>query len=543
MLSPTGTPEKGYDYDPFGNPRVGDTLKAPAAAAAPGLENPMQYAGAYQDSTSGNGNYYLRARNYDPGTGRFATRDPMASGESSESAYTYAENNPVAYADPTGMMVDAGPTTAGTETTPVDTGPSPEDVAKAQQLQSKSTLDVILEAGGSILMEFLGINDILNCLKGDLMACVSMVVGALPWGKIFKAKKIAEAIYRAGKAVLTFFEEIKWARAIIRGAEKAAEAAKAAAAAAAKAAAEKAAAVKAAAEAAAKKAADAAAAKAKAAAAKAKAATKKAYDTIKEGLTRCNRHSFTAGTAVLLADGSTKAIEKVEPGDTVSTTDPVTGLTESRQVTRTIRTDDDKAFVDLTVAGKDGTQHTLTTTEHHPFWVERQQRWVDAGDLKTGQLLRTSAGTYVQIGAVREYRGDAKTYDLTVDGLHTYYVLAGDTSVLVHNCGDRAHDTERGAQGVREMTETLSKMYPNRVMHSETRDGPFLIHTPDGVRKVDIALEDGKGGYILFEVKVNKSNYTRAQRGKDKWIKDNLGWPTIVVRRSTKCPICNPWQP
>ena len=50
-------------------------------------------------------------------------------------------------------------------------------------------LDVILEAGGQILMEFLGINDIMNCLKGDLGACVSMVVGALPWGKIFKARR------------------------------------------------------------------------------------------------------------------------------------------------------------------------------------------------------------------------------------------------------------------------------------------------------------------------------------------------------------------
>jgi hypothetical protein len=26
-------------------------------------------------------------------------------------------------------------------------------------------------------------------------------------------------------------------------------------------------------------------------------------------------------------------------------------------------------------------------------------------------------------------------YDLTIDGVHTYYVLAGKTPVLVHNCG------------------------------------------------------------------------------------------------------------
>src|SRR5439155_15560385 len=123
--------------------------------------------------------------------------------------------------------------------------------------------------------EILGINDIINCLHGDIGACVMMVVGNLPWGKIFKAKKIAEALWKAGKAVLKFIEEIKWAKAILRGAEKAAEAAKAAAAAAAKAAAERAAAVKAAAERVAKKAAEEAAERAKSLAAKAKAATKR----------------------------------------------------------------------------------------------------------------------------------------------------------------------------------------------------------------------------------------------------------------------------
>jgi hypothetical protein len=40
----------------------------------------------------------------------------------------------------------------------------------------------------------------------------------------------------------------------------------------------------------------------------------------------------------------------------------------------------------------------------------------------------------VQIGAVRAYRGASRTYDLTVDKVHTYYVLAGATALLVHNC-------------------------------------------------------------------------------------------------------------
>lgn len=38
--------------------------------------------------------------------------------------------------------------------------------------------------------------------------------------------------------------------------------------------------------------------------------------------------------------------------------------------------------------------------------------------------------------AVSDQRGRERTYDLTVGGLHTYYVLAGGAPVLVHNSND-----------------------------------------------------------------------------------------------------------
>jgi hypothetical protein len=44
-------------------------------------------------------------------------------------------------------------------------------------------------------------------------------------------------------------------------------------------------------------------------------------------------------------------------------------------------------------------------------------------------------------------------------------------------------------------------------------------------------------------VKVNKSNYTRDQRRKDKWLEQTYGFKTTVIRRSTKCPICFPKFP
>ena len=40
----------------------------------------------------------------------------------------------------------------------------------------------------------------------------------------------------------------------------------------------------------------------------------------------------------------------------------------------------------------------------------------------------------VQITALHHYTKRQRTHDLTIDDIHAYYVLAGATPVLVHNC-------------------------------------------------------------------------------------------------------------
>lgn len=75
----------------------------------------------------------------------------------------------------------------------------------------------------------------------------------------------------------------------------------------------------------------------------------------------------------------------MELGYQLLVTDPETGGTTVREVAGTIVTEDDKDFVDLTI------------TAVHPY--EQRQR----------------------------------THDLTLTEIHTYYVLAGETPVLVHN--------------------------------------------------------------------------------------------------------------
>lgn len=166
-------------------------------------------------------------------------------------------------------------------------------------------------------------------------------------------------------------------------------------------------------------------------------------------------NSFTSDTPVLLADGTRKPIKDIRIGDEVLATDPETGESGPRPVTALIKGTGDKQLVDITVGT--GTSHTLTATDGHPFWVPALNRWIQADKLTDGQWLQTSTGTWVQITAVTHRTTSTTVYNLTVADLHTYYVLAGATPVLVHNCGGARFST--GPDGV---AEDLANPLPKR---------------------------------------------------------------------------------
>ncbi|WP_406067474.1 polymorphic toxin-type HINT domain-containing protein [Micromonospora sp. NBC_01638] len=78
---------------------------------------------------------------------------------------------------------------------------------------------------------------------------------------------------------------------------------------------------------------------------------------------------------------------------------------------------------------------TVTATDGHPFWVDDKQEWLRADHLNPGDLLLSPDGARVSVIAVVAYGAVATVHNLTVDDIHTYYVLVGDTDVLVHNQG------------------------------------------------------------------------------------------------------------
>ncbi|WNO76950.1 polymorphic toxin-type HINT domain-containing protein [Streptomyces sp. AM8-1-1] len=170
-----------------------------------------------------------------------------------------------------------------------------------------------------------------------------------------------------------------------------------------------------------------------AAARAAKAGAKEADDAGGLLIACLRADSFVAGTRVQLADGTTKAIEGIHTGDTVLATDPQTGETKPQPVTAVILTKDDKEYVELRVETAEGIR-AITATGHHPFWSESENAWINAAELTPGMTLRSDDGASVKLRGSRTYIDHQVTYNLTVAGLHTYYVLAGKMPVLVHNC-------------------------------------------------------------------------------------------------------------
>ncbi|MDT0530454.1 polymorphic toxin-type HINT domain-containing protein [Micromonospora sp. DSM 115977] len=375
------------------------------------------------DSTTGLVN--IGAREYDAIAGRFISVDPIIDVNDPQqmNGYAYANNNPISYSDPDGLKAcsdDACGPGADYEdmygnyhkvkghndgcggcsgaydpdepTKNVHNNPraSAEERAAAARAaaekerqrriaEAKARMLNIAKALGKIAMEELGITDALDCfLKGDMDGCIATAVNVV-------SSAFGGAL---GKLAARYGAPWKW--------EKAA-----------------------------------------ALASRVKGLLVDLVDKAKAFIS-C-KNSFVPGTLVVMADGSRKPIEDVKTGDVVLVTDPVTGKTTTKPVVATIIGQGAKNLVEVTIDpdGDSGdATESVVATDNHPFWVPRLDEWVDAADLQAGQWLRTSAGTHVQISAIRQWTEPAQVHNLTIDDIHTYYVVAGDTPVLVHNCGE-----------------------------------------------------------------------------------------------------------
>lgn len=95
IVDRNGKTQNTYAYDEWGNIKNKNEK----------IANPFKYAGELYDEETGL--YYLSSRYYDPTVGRFISKDAfegLITNPLTFNAYTYGNNNPVMYIDPTGHL-------------------------------------------------------------------------------------------------------------------------------------------------------------------------------------------------------------------------------------------------------------------------------------------------------------------------------------------------------------------------------------------------------------------------------------------------------
>ena len=133
--------------------------------------------------------------------------------------------------------------------------------------------------------------------------------------------------------------------------------------------------------------------------------------------------SFSGSTRVLVPGGR-RAIRKLRIGDRVLASEPETGELKTRLVSHVW------VHRDSLVRLSYGRQSVLTTDDH-PFWSIDDHAWLPAGALEARDRVAAVNGT-ARISDVSPAKlGRVRAYNLTVKGLHVYYV--GKPSLLVHN--------------------------------------------------------------------------------------------------------------
>ncbi|WP_289092006.1 RHS repeat-associated core domain-containing protein [uncultured Bacteroides sp.] len=144
-----------YEYDAWGVPEV----------CKEQTENRFLFNGQQYDAVTGQ--YYLRARFYNPVIGRFTQEDTYRG--DGLNLYTYCQNNPVYYVDPSGHQCESGATrvenqresntavageprkktkaeAAKIKTEAVESGKYSEDIIQYEKLKSQYTADEIYNA-------------------------------------------------------------------------------------------------------------------------------------------------------------------------------------------------------------------------------------------------------------------------------------------------------------------------------------------------------------------------------------------------------------
>lgn len=82
--------------------------------------------------------------------------------------------------------------------------------------QPDALINLILQEGGQLLLDLIGVTDIMNCVtKGDIGACLMSIVGFVPVGKLAKLLEAIPLIAKIATKLLTFSDKVSDSLALL----------------------------------------------------------------------------------------------------------------------------------------------------------------------------------------------------------------------------------------------------------------------------------------------------------------------------------------
>ena len=384
-----------YEYDVYGEVSIFDGSDNPLSASAIG--NPYLFTARRFDPESGN--YYYRARIYSPALGRFLSVDPLGFDAGDTNLYRYAFNNPTTLTDPTGEFAIVPWLLKASAEAAVDAlaqvviyryfDPSvttlQEAVNKVDYWQVGAAFVTGLLPGGRVVQSLAGAGTdvFLTWQDAQRDACEEY-----PFEQMVQDFAQSFAIEMIGSYIGDFAAKYG-VQAIEQGLKQL-------------------------------------------------GVDEATIKKLTKALDDCPTNSFTAGT-VVHTDQGLVLIEAVEIGDRVYALDPETGESGYFEVVA-LHNHLTGELLNITVESEGGDSvfpmEVMSITPAHPVYVEGRG-WVDAAEVAVGDRLRRQDGGWARVLAVERVVLEAPqmVYNLTVAGIHTYFVL--EVGVLVHNCGGK----------------------------------------------------------------------------------------------------------
>jgi hypothetical protein len=228
-------------------------------------------------------------------------------------------------------------------------------------------------------------------------------------------------------------------------------------------------------------------------------------------------HCYPAGTPLSTQFGQCP-IETVQQDDRVWSFNLLTGQWELCRVVETYSREHEGDLVKVFIAGS-----AIESTYHHPYWVVEGEdlaerpapdhvraitvrdaivpgRWVDAGDLRIGDVLLLQDGRRLPIEEIVVRQATCRVYNLAVEGLRNYAI--GRQSVLAHNMcaaaakppkGTSVKETRGGTYVLRDAEEQVVRsgrtkdLLRRKAEHA--RDPSLKDYSFEPVHRTDVYVE------------------------------------------------------